>query len=164
MREHPHYFLAARQLVLFVGPFVIILIALRVRYLRRSGIRTTGTAVSTRLERRTRASSDPDRTGHDVHYVYVTTVAYTDHNGVPHRCTVEGRHRHGSPVPLIHPPRRPHRAQAASAASYGRVVVAIVTYAILLAGLSYVAGQVNDQIDDFCAPLTPEARSFHECP
>ncbi|MYS83503.1 DUF3592 domain-containing protein [Embleya scabrispora] len=164
MREHSHTFLAARELVLIVGPFVIVLIALRVRYLRRSGIRATGTAVSTRIERRTRPSADPDRTRDDVYYVHVTTVDYTDRNGSRHRCTVEGRHRPGSSVPLVYTPRRPHRAQAATAASYGRVFIAILTYAILLAGLTYIARQVDDQVDDFCAPLTPQARTFHDCP
>ncbi|MFF7243504.1 DUF3592 domain-containing protein [Embleya sp. NPDC008237] len=164
MREHSHSFLVARELVMIIGPFVIILIALRVNYLRRAGIRATGTAVSSRLERRTRPSTDPDRTRDDVYYVPVTTVDYADHNGHRHRCTVDGRYRTGSSVPLVYTPRRPHRAQAESAASYGRVFMAILTYVILLAGLTYIAGQVDNQVDDFCAPLTPDARTFHDCP
>lgn len=164
MRDHPHSFLAARQLVLILGPFVILVIALRVHYLRRWGVRTTGAAVSTFRERRTRRGSDPDRIRDDVYFVDMTVVEYTAHNGIPYRCTVEGRHRPGSPVALVHPPRSPHRAKAASAASYGRVVVAILTYTILVVGLSYMAHRVDNQVDDFCAPLAPEARTFHDCP
>ncbi|MGW0664832.1 hypothetical protein [Streptodolium elevatio] len=164
MQEHVDKLTLALQAAWITGPIVIVLTALRVARLRSAGVRTTGIAVATRREARTRTVTDSNgRNRWETYYVDVTDVSYADRAGNRYHCTVDGRYDYGEGVPLVFAPRRPDRAQHASAASYGRVLVAIVGFAVLVAALLYARQEVSSDIDQFCSGLNADARAFHDC-
>ncbi|WTW99218.1 hypothetical protein OG216_40350 [Streptomycetaceae bacterium NBC_01309] len=164
MQEHVDTLTFAGRAAWIVGPIVIVLTALRVAYLRSAGVRTTGTAVATRREARTRTVNDSNgRNRWETYYVDVTDVSYADRAGNRYHCTVDGRYDYGTGVPLVFTSRSPDRAMHASAASYSRVLVAIVGFAVLVLALAYARQEVADDIDRFCSGLSADARAFHDC-
>lgn len=162
MRDHEQSFVQAIQVAWIVGPIVILAIALRVRYLRGHGVRTTGTALATRREARTRSRANGS--GWETYWVDLTLVGYTDRDGRRYQREIEGRWRQGASVALVYPARRPNRAEHASAASYFRVLLAIVAFAVVLVALDYMRGEVAQDVDNFCAGLDAASREFHQCP
>lgn len=164
MQEHLDSLTFATQVAWIIGPAVIVLTALRVAYLRNSGLRTTGTAVATRREARTRSVTDSNgRNRWETYYVDVTDVSYADRAGNRYHCTVDGRYDHGEGVPLVFTSRRPDRARHASAASYARVLVAIVGFAVVIVALAYAREEAAANINQFCSGLDADARAFHDC-
>lgn len=163
MREHPEKFAQALEVAWIVGPIVVFLVLLRVRYLRGHGVRTTGVALSTRTEARSRPRTN-GRSGWETYYVTVTLVDYTDHEGRRHQREIEGRHRPGSPVALVYPARRPHRAEPASAASYARVLWAALGVVVVIVALGYMRDQVAQDVGNFCGGQDAAGRAFHDCP
>lgn len=164
MHEHIDDITLALRAAWIIGPILIVLTALRVAYLRSAGLRTTGTAVGTRRETRSRTRTDSDgRTRWETYYVDVTDVSYADRSGTRYHCTVDGRYRHGEKVPLVFTARSPHRARHASSASYGRVLGAIAVFVAVVVALSYMRTQVTHDIEQFCGGLDTEARTFHDC-
>ncbi len=164
MQQHLDRINAISQAAWIIGPIAIVLTALRVAYLRRAGLRVTGTAVKTRREARTETKPFSDGTSRwRTYYVDVTDVTYVDHTGCRHHCTVDGRHRPGAPVPLVFTSGAPHRAKDASAASYVQVLIAIVCFVLVMVVPAVMRTKTAEDITRFCSGLSAEDQAFHDC-